>query len=121
MKAPGLTASWRSPSPRTPRICGRLPEAPSKQTGAAAVNDIDIDRLMKETLFAALSTGHDKVEYGGVLCNGGGKAWITFEIRREGNAGERGDWCGSSGFLDRNGRCRNPDGCTCDVIIGLRT
>lgn len=86
------------------------------------MSEVDVDRLMKETLFAALNTGLDKVEYGGVLCNGGGKAWLTFEIRTEGsaNAGERGDWCSSSGFLDRYGKCRNPDGCTCDVIIDLR-
>ncbi|GAA4180492.1 hypothetical protein [Shinella granuli] len=87
------------------------------------MSEIDIDRQMKEVLFAALSTGRDKIEYGGVLCHGGGKAWLTFEIRREGSidAGERGDWCGSSGFLDRYGKCRNPDGCTCDVILSLRT
>lgn len=33
--------------------------------------------------------------------------------------GERGDWCGSNGFLDRHGKCRNPDGCTCDVILSF--
>lgn len=32
----------------------------------------------------------------------------------------RGDFCGGSGFVDRKGNCRNPDGCTCDTIATLR-
>lgn len=31
----------------------------------------------------------------------------------------RGLWCSSSGFLDKNGNCRNPDGCACDAIERL--
>lgn len=31
----------------------------------------------------------------------------------------RGLWCSSSGFLDKQGNCRNPDGCACDVIARL--
>jgi hypothetical protein len=28
----------------------------------------------------------------------------------------RGEFCYLSGFLDLRGRCRNPNGCTCDTI-----
>lgn len=28
----------------------------------------------------------------------------------------RGAWCASSGYLDRSGKCRNPDGCVCEEI-----
>lgn len=30
-----------------------------------------------------------------------------------------GTWCGASGFLDRKGACRNPDGCVCAAIAGV--
>ncbi len=28
-------------------------------------------------------------------------------------------WCDNSGFLDKRGNCRNPDGCTCKTIAQL--
>lgn len=31
----------------------------------------------------------------------------------------RGLWCSSSVFLDKQGNCRNPDGCACDAIERL--
>lgn len=31
----------------------------------------------------------------------------------------RGLWCSSSVFLDKQGNCRNPDGCACDAISRL--
>ncbi len=34
---------------------------------------------------------------------------------------ELGSWCTSSVFLGKNGKCRNPDGCTCDEIERLRS
>lgn len=43
---------------------------------------LDIERRMKETLFAALDTGRKRIQYGGVLTTGG-KAWITFDIRED--------------------------------------
>jgi len=30
-----------------------------------------------------------------------------------------GTWCAASGFIDRKGACRNPDGCVCAAIAGV--
>lgn len=42
------------------------------------------DRALKDALFAVHESGRASAEYGGVLVDGnGGRAWVTYEVRRE--------------------------------------